>query len=623
MRVIYSYQGKEEIRTFERAEILIGRLSPLSAPDLDLGADPTVSRKHCRIKVVDGTVQIEDLRSTNGTVVDGEYVENPTPITPQSVIRTGETSVRVEFAPPAAKPAAAKAVQPKPDPAPLIPAVNVMAPPASAAAGVSHGILPSKPGAGAVPVGTPLVAKPPQPPAAAPAPAAPAPSEAPKAEAPVKPAAPAPASPPPSTPTASSAPATPPPAPAPVVAAPAPSTAPAVPVSGPVPQDLPADASFKRRLADLYRVPLAFTPDMRLPEMLQAVLARVLTLIPGAKRGALMLHDLASGRVQVVASIPQGEVVISESLARRVMDEGHGFILQRNNEAGALDTRLVTVETGMYAPLLLKEKPLGAIYLDDPKHSEAFSEDDMQFLLAVAHYIAVVIFNHQLQSDLLHNSTLLDRISVKFPPRVQERLLENLRQEKLKPGAQKSELPVLFAGLRGFASINGMAPADAAAMFRDYQAAMVETVFRYDGTLVKSGGEELVAVFGAPESDLQQSEKAMCAAVEMETAIREINTRRRAQNAPVWQLAVGVHIGEVLHGFFGTPERMEFNVLGAGVTRAMHYCKGAHDGEVLIGPEVYQKVFKIIEADRSTVSLEGIGEFHCYRVKSLKGAKPA
>lgn len=609
MRVIYSYQGKEEVRTFERGEILIGRLSPLSAPDLDFGADPTVSRKHCRIKVSNGEVWIEDLRSTNGTVVDGEYIESAQ-VTSESVVRTGETSLRIEFAPPpaapasAAKPAQARPAQPKPAAAPapddnmMIPSVNTMAPkasssaPAPAPSPAPMGILPPK--SGVLPPGTPSAAKP------IPAPAPPPVPEAPKVSVVAKPAAP--------------------PAPAAPSATPAPASVSPPPAAT---ADTAADADFKRRLASLYQVPLTFTPEMRLPDMLQAILERVLTLIPGARRGALMLHNPDTGRVQVSASIPQGEVVVSESLARRVMDEAHGFILQRNNEAAALDARLVTVETGMYAPLLLKERPLGAIYLDDPQRSESFSEDDMQFLLAVAHYIAVIIFNQELQSGLLHNATLLDRISVKFPPRVQERLLENVRQERLQPGLQKSELPVLFADLRGFATVAGLAPAEAAAMFADYQSAVLDAVFRYDGTLVKSGGEEIVAVFGSPEADLQHSEKAVCAAVAMEAAVKEINARRTTQSDPMWQLAAGVHIGEVMHGFVGSAGRMEFIALGAGVTRAGHYCKGAHDGEVLIGPEVYQKVFKIIEADRATVSHKDFGEFHCYRVKSLKGGKPA
>jgi class 3 adenylate cyclase len=109
----------------------------------------------------------------------------------------------------------------------------------------------------------------------------------------------------------------------------------------------------------------------------------------------------------------------------------------------------------------------------------------------------------------------------------------------------------------------------------------------------------------------------------MEQAVKEINARRAAQKSAHCELAIGVHIGEVLHGFVGAGERMDFVALGAGVTRASHYCKGAHNGEVLIGPEVYQKVFKIIEADRATVAHKEFGEFHCYRVKSLKGGKPA
>lgn len=623
MRVIYSYQGKEEIRTFDRGEILIGRLSPLSAPDLDFGADPTVSRKHCRIKVTNGEVWIEDLRSTNGTVVDGEYIENA-PVTSESVIRTGETSIRIEFTPPPAAPApkaTPKPAQPKPAAAPasnlLIPSVNTMAPPASASAPAPspapQGILPPKPGAGVLPAGTPLVARSAQ--AAAPAPVAV--SEAPKVSVVAKPAAPA--APPAAPPAPAPEPA---PAPQPTGVAPAPAPAPVIP-AGPAPADTPRDADFKHRLASLYQVPLSFTPDMRLPDILQAILTRVLTLIPGAKRGALMLHDPATGRVQVGASIPPGEVIVSESLARRVMEEAHGFILQRSNESTALDTKLVTVETGMYAPLLLKEKPLGAIYLDDPQHSEPFSEDDMQFLLAVAHYIAVIIFNQDLQAKIAHNASLLDRITTKFPPRVQERLLENLRLERLQPGVAKSDLPVLYADLRGFDIVLGLSPIDAAGLLRDYLGAALDAVFRYDGTLIKSGGEEIIAVFGSPEPDLQQNEKAVCAAIAMEQAVKEINAKRKGQSAPHCELAVGVHIGEVLHGFIGGGERMEFVALGGGIARASHYCKGAHDGEVLIGPEVYQKVFKIIEADRATVTHKELGEFHCYRVKTLKGGKLA
>ena len=96
MRIYYTYHGQQQVRDVERKDILIGRLSPLSAPDIDLGDDPTVSRKHCRIKQSGDGCVIEDLRSTNGTVVDEQFVETAA-INPKSSIRLGETAIRVEL----------------------------------------------------------------------------------------------------------------------------------------------------------------------------------------------------------------------------------------------------------------------------------------------------------------------------------------------------------------------------------------------------------------------------------------------------------------------------------------------------------------------------------------------
>ena len=54
---------------------------------------PLVSRLHCRVEVgEDGSVEVVDLDSTNGTWIDGERITRA-PLTPGSVLRVG----RVEF----------------------------------------------------------------------------------------------------------------------------------------------------------------------------------------------------------------------------------------------------------------------------------------------------------------------------------------------------------------------------------------------------------------------------------------------------------------------------------------------------------------------------------------------
>ncbi|HUT32978.1 MAG TPA: FHA domain-containing protein [Planctomycetota bacterium] len=117
--------AKGESRVVETAErvVTIGRGHESTVPIHDEGA----SRKHCAIeRLADGSVRLSDLASRNGTLVNGERV-NEKALKAGDVIHIGATNIAVE--------ALSADAAPAPVPAPTAPAVEPKpAAPAAAAA---------------------------------------------------------------------------------------------------------------------------------------------------------------------------------------------------------------------------------------------------------------------------------------------------------------------------------------------------------------------------------------------------------------------------------------------------------------------------------------------------------
>ena len=80
----------------------------------------------------------------------------------------------------------------------------------------------------------------------------------------------------------------------------------------------------------------------------------------------------------------------------------------------------------------------------------------------------------------------------------------------------------------------------------------------------KNIGDAILAVFGSPEPDPAHHEHAVRAALEMQTVVSWLNATRSARCV---RSAFGVHCGEVVQGYLGTAERMEFTVIGDAVNR--------------------------------------------------------
>src|SRR5688572_8712875 len=122
MRVV---SGPGAGQTFDaRGDVLIGR-----DEGFDLGGDPELSRRHARITTgPSGELLVEDLGSTNGTLVNGQRISAPTPVRAGDRIELGGTVLEVVSAG-----GGAQATRAAPVPQPQPPRQRPAAAPAGAA----------------------------------------------------------------------------------------------------------------------------------------------------------------------------------------------------------------------------------------------------------------------------------------------------------------------------------------------------------------------------------------------------------------------------------------------------------------------------------------------------------
>lgn len=374
------------------------------------------------------------------------------------------------------------------------------------------------------------------------------------------------------------------------------------------------------RAALLYELPLLFGTGGSLVQTLQETLRRIQRVIPAASHAALLTRDRVSKELLLLAHVPAGAPRVSQTLAKRVMDSRTACIWVRGQEDATASLNAYGVHSGIYVPLLWQNDVLGVFLLSSEDPDAVLCPDDLRLIVALAHHAAMALAGAQLQNDLRHKSELLERLLTNFSPRVRNALVEKASRGNLRLGGEKSEVTVLCSDVRGFTKTSEKLSTDEIVdLLNDYFSGLVEAIFQNDGTIDKFLGDGILAVFGSPEPDKAQHEKAIRAGWGMQEAMKKRNELRRARGLTICEIGIGIHCGEVFHGFIGTADRMEFTVIGDAVNRTARYCAGAQGGEVLLSSQLFQHAWKIADVEATTIGTKHEGDFEAYRLKGLKG----
>ncbi|TMK23980.1 MAG: hypothetical protein E6G62_09585, partial [Actinobacteria bacterium] len=148
------------------------------------------------------------------------------------------------------------------------------------------------------------------------------------------------------------------------------------------------------------------------------------------------------------------------------------------------------------------------------------------------------------------------------------------------PTEQRRTVTVLFADLSGYTSVAERLDHETVKSLVDRcLTRFAMEVERFGGRVDKFIGDNVMAVFGAPVAHEEDPERAVRAALGMQSAMAELNRELLTEYGFEFALRVGVNTGEVLAGRVGD----DYTVIGDAVNVAARLESAASPGTITVG----------------------------------------
>ncbi len=565
--------------------------------------DKIVSKEHCILEQRDGIFILRDLGSLNGTYINGERVRGEQALKHGDEIALGSTRARYDdgsgpmnFAMPAISPGA----------------IQQPAPPGwHGGGGGGGGQAPMSPAmpAAPLPMVTPQMGGPGYAPGA---PAGPPPQQAPF--------------PPRNSPAVSYSPhqppaPRPPPPPGPphrppsfggtrvdvLDSARAIGTQIAAYTKGFLPFDQVAhDAQQLRMDYERLRITWELTREIGLERDIDKLLEKILLALfkfVNADRGVILLKDengalqprTAHRRDGTDAPIQVSSTILNHVIKERASVLTHDASMDFAASKGK-SMILNRISSAIVVPLLHEAEVLGAMWLDSESLAQ-FQQKDLELITAVANQAAMFIENTLLAEKIKKEIVTRERFSRLLSPNVAEQVISGKLEVK-QGGQLVKECTVFNSDIRGFTRMSEGTTAEfMVELLNEYFEQMVDTIFKYEGTLDKFMGDGIMALWGAPAAHPDDPIRSVQCAIEQMEALGKFNRKRMELGTPPLAIGIGLHTGPLVAGYVGSSKALSYTVIGDTANTSARLCGIALPGQIIVSESTLGRLVNRFEVE--------------------------
>jgi class 3 adenylate cyclase/tetratricopeptide (TPR) repeat protein len=148
---------------------------------------------------------------------------------------------------------------------------------------------------------------------------------------------------------------------------------------------------------------------------------------------------------------------------------------------------------------------------------------------------------------------------------------------------ERKAVTVLFADVAGFSQLaSQLSPEDLHLVMDGCFERLSGAVHRYEGTINQFTGDGIMALFGAPIAHEDHAERAIHAALAIQTAMSAYGSTLAQERGVQFRMRIGLNSGTVVVGKIGDNLRMDYTAQGDTVNLAARLEQACRPGAVLV-----------------------------------------
>jgi class 3 adenylate cyclase/ActR/RegA family two-component response regulator len=168
-------------------------------------------------------------------------------------------------------------------------------------------------------------------------------------------------------------------------------------------------------------------------------------------------------------------------------------------------------------------------------------------------------------------------------------------------GSAMREATILFSDIRGFTPLaEALGARRVVDLLNEYFSYMADVIGAQGGIIDKFIGDAVMVLFGVPTSHGDDADRAVATARSMHRALTLMNERRAE---PALKIGVGLGSGPVIAGQIGSPDRMNYTVIGdpANLASRIEGVTKAYGCGILICDETFKRLTRPVPARKVDV----------------------